>query len=144
MTITTLQRTGAGFIGSLFVLIAVASPLGALAQGLPPVGADEVRAQQQYEREMQEQMQNQIQEPIQIGQGATPAVAGVAFGIFALFLVIGLVCFVFWIWMLITAIKNEYASKPLWIIILLIGQFVGAIAFYFAVYKTEIKNKKRA
>ncbi|HEY4479324.1 MAG TPA: hypothetical protein VI981_03140 [Candidatus Paceibacterota bacterium] len=56
-----------------------------------------------------------------------------------LFLVLGIVTFVFWINMLIKAIKNEYEHKTLWILAIIFGQAVGAILFYFIVYKEKIK-----
>ncbi|MDP3901429.1 MAG: PLDc N-terminal domain-containing protein [bacterium] len=47
--------------------------------------------------------------------------------------IIALAVFVFWAWMLVHAIIKPIANKPLWIIVLLIGNLIGAIAYYFAV-----------
>lgn len=55
------------------------------------------------------------------------------------FLVLGIVTFVFWINMLIKAIKNEYEHKTLWILAIIFGQALGAILFYFIVYREKIK-----
>ncbi|MBT9148300.1 MAG: hypothetical protein DDT32_02072 [Syntrophomonadaceae bacterium] len=55
---------------------------------------------------------------------------------------LGLALFVFWIMMFISAVKNQFKHKPLWIIILFIGNIIGAIAFYFVVHK-PIKAAKR-
>ena len=54
---------------------------------------------------------------------------------------IGVAGFAFWVWMLTTAIKNDYGHKPIWILVILIGNLLGAIAFYFSVYK-GIKSSK--
>ena len=41
--------------------------------------------------------------------------------------------FVIWILMLVHAIKHPIKDKPLWIIVLLVGQGIGAIIYYFVV-----------
>ncbi|OGY57147.1 MAG: hypothetical protein A3D47_00105 [Candidatus Colwellbacteria bacterium RIFCSPHIGHO2_02_FULL_43_15] len=51
--------------------------------------------------------------------------------VFALFVA----CFVFWIWMFIESIRSDYNNKPVWILVMILGNLLGAIAFYFAVYK---------
>lgn len=57
---------------------------------------------------------------------------------------LGFASFVFWIMMFISAVKNQFEHKPLWIIVLLIGNIIGAIAFYFAIHKPLKVAKKTA
>ena len=57
---------------------------------------------------------------------------------FVVFLVIGLLSLVFWIMMLVHAIKNDIPDKNMWIIILVVSLvvglgLVGALVYYFAV-----------
>ena len=54
-------------------------------------------------------------------------------------MVIGaLILFAFWVWMIIHAIKNEPKDQALWILILMLTNFWGAVIYYFAVkYKMD-------
>lgn len=61
-----------------------------------------------------------------------------------LMIVVGIASAIFWIMMFVSAIKNQFEHKPLWIIVLLIGNIIGAIAFYFAVHKPIKAAKKTA
>lgn len=45
---------------------------------------------------------------------------------------IGILFFVFWVWMLIDAIQNQKEDRPLWILILIFLNILGAIIYYFA------------
>lgn len=66
-------------------------------------------------------------------------------GIFIFWLLmvaVGIASTIFWIMMFVSAVKNQFEHKPLWIIVLLIGNIIGAIAFYFAIHK-PIKVAKR-
>jgi len=50
-------------------------------------------------------------------------------------IVIGLLLFVFWIWMLIDAIKNPALSnteKIVWVLVILFLHFLGAVIYFFA------------
>lgn len=65
-----------------------------------------------------------------------------AWGAFAIvfFLVVALV-FVFWIWMLIDALmRKKFQDKLIWILVIIFLHFVGALIYYFLVYK---KAKRR-
>jgi len=65
-----------------------------------------------------------------------------AWGAFALFflLVIALV-FVFWIWMLVDALmRKKFQDKLIWILVIIFLHFIGALIYYFLVYK---KAKRR-
>lgn len=44
-----------------------------------------------------------------------------------------LVLFGFWIWMLVHAIRHEIKDQALWILILMLTNFWGAVIYYFAV-----------
>jgi 4-amino-4-deoxy-L-arabinose transferase-like glycosyltransferase len=62
--------------------------------------------------------------------------AGIGLGLIILFIVISILCFIFWIFMLVDAIKKPIQHKPLWIIIILLFSLVGAIVYYFAVKRS--------
>ncbi|MEK7585128.1 MAG: PLDc N-terminal domain-containing protein [Patescibacteria group bacterium] len=59
--------------------------------------------------------------------------AGLGFGLAALVFVIGIIAFIFWLMMLIHAIKHPIEYKPVWILVLLLTGLLGAIIYYFAV-----------
>ena len=56
--------------------------------------------------------------------------------LFALiFLVIGVLAFVFWIWMLIDAIKNprlDSNQRIIWVLVIVFLNWIGALIYYFA------------
>ncbi len=52
---------------------------------------------------------------------------------FLLAALITIAFFVFWIWMLVHAIKSDIDYKPVWILVLWFLHFFGAIIYYFAV-----------
>jgi hypothetical protein len=66
-------------------------------------------------------------------------IAGIIAGAFGLFFllagaVIGLLIFVFWIWMLIHAITNKGLTdgeKILWVLVVIFLHFIGAIIYFF-------------
>lgn len=62
--------------------------------------------------------------------------AGIGLGLIILFIVISILCLIFWIFMLVDAIKKPIQHKPLWIIILLLFGIIGAIVYYFAVKRS--------
>ncbi len=64
---------------------------------------------------------------------AVKGFAAVAFIIPLIFAVVGILLFIFWIMMLVHAAKHPIENKPLWIIIILLGNGVGAIIYYFVV-----------
>ena len=48
--------------------------------------------------------------------------------------VIGLLCFAFWLWMLIHAITNKGLSdgeKILWVLVIIFLPFVGSVIYFF-------------
>jgi heme/copper-type cytochrome/quinol oxidase subunit 2 len=57
--------------------------------------------------------------------------------IFLLFLLVALLTTAFWIWMLVAAISREEKSedKILWVIIILVLHFVGALLYFFMRYR---------
>lgn len=55
--------------------------------------------------------------------------------IFVILFVVGITVFVFWLKMLIHAIKNPISNKAIWIIALIIFQFIAAVIYYFTVKK---------
>jgi len=55
-------------------------------------------------------------------------------GIFALMILIFVLVFGFYIWMLVDCIKREnFKDKTLWILIILLANWIGAIVYYFVV-----------
>jgi hypothetical protein len=82
---------------------------------------------------------------------ATTATAGfvsvfgvIVCGIYLVGILIGLAMLVFWIWMLIDVIQrtpsqfgdsSDDNTKLLWIVILLLTSWIGALIYYFMVYK---------
>lgn len=58
---------------------------------------------------------------------------GFGIGLIVFFLVIGIVTFVFWLWMLVHAATNPIENKALWIIIMVITGLIGSIIYYFMV-----------
>ena len=73
---------------------------------------------------------------------ATSIFKGIAwFGLIAL--VIGIVWLIFWVMMLVDAIKHEKENKALWIIILFLANTLGAIIYYFAVKRPRNKMEQQ-
>jgi hypothetical protein len=58
--------------------------------------------------------------------------------------ILGLPFFLFWMWMCVEAIRHEYRFRPFWIAVVLIGDVFGSAAFYFLVYRREIRSSKAA
>lgn len=60
--------------------------------------------------------------------------------------VVGVVVFALWLWMLVDAIQREeslYNSKDekvLWILILLLGGWIGALVYYVVYYSKQDKS----
>jgi len=57
------------------------------------------------------------------------------------FSLIGILAFIFWIMMLVHAIKYPIDNKALWLLLILLTGIIGAIVYYFAVkrdYKLEM------
>ena len=48
----------------------------------------------------------------------------------AVFVIVGILAFIFWIWMFIDCIRFE-ENKLLWILIIIFAQIIGAILYYF-------------
>ena len=69
------------------------------------------------------------------------AIFGVMSAFVLVMLGVGLAAFVFWLKMLIAAIRNDYEHKGVWILILFLFNIPGAFVFYFIPYH-QIKAKK--
>jgi len=54
---------------------------------------------------------------------------------------ISLVLLAFWLWMLIDCIKREFDDKALWIILLILLNFIAAIPYFFIVKRKNITRK---
>jgi Phospholipase_D-nuclease N-terminal len=67
--------------------------------------------------------------------GAMIAVMG---GIWLLFVWLGIAWFVFWIVMLIDVIQHQEKDKALWVIVIVLGNSIGAIVYYFAARKPRL------
>jgi drug/metabolite transporter (DMT)-like permease len=46
--------------------------------------------------------------------------------------------FIFWIQMLIDVIRHQEKDKALWVIVIVLGNSIGAIVYYFAARKPRI------
>lgn len=53
-------------------------------------------------------------------------------------MVVNLALFVFWLWMLIDVIKRKFDQKVLWIVLIIILGYLGAIIYYFAVKRKKV------
>lgn len=62
--------------------------------------------------------------------GAQPTLAPV---FVAALLVCGIVLIGFWLWMIVHAIRHDVKDQAIWILILMLTNFWGAIVYYFAV-----------
>jgi amino acid transporter len=54
-----------------------------------------------------------------------------------IFVLVALFAFVFWIWMIVDAAKREFPDKAIWILVIVLTHFVGALIYYFAVKKKD-------
>lgn len=72
-----------------------------------------------------------------------PVVFSIAFGmlIFLFVFVIAIAFFIFWLLMLIDSIKRKFKGdeKLLWVLVIIFANWIGAIIYYFLVYR----NKKK-
>lgn len=81
---------------------------------------------------------------------STAAAGGILAGVFVIWgimVVVGIFLFVFWILMLVDVFKRtnwkQESDKTLWIILVIILGYLGAIIYYFAV-KRQLDPKKPA
>ena len=44
---------------------------------------------------------------------------------------------IFWIWILVDCIKREFSDKVLWILLIVLTGFLGAIIYYFVVKRAK-------
>ena len=61
------------------------------------------------------------------------AFVGFSFAFMLIVLVVGILAFIFWIMMLVHAIKYPVENKVLWIILMVLAGVLGSIIYYFAV-----------
>jgi sterol desaturase/sphingolipid hydroxylase (fatty acid hydroxylase superfamily) len=54
--------------------------------------------------------------------------------------VLVLVGFIFWLWMLIDAIKKPIENKMLWILVVFFGNILGALIYFFVVKRAHGGN----
>ena len=59
--------------------------------------------------------------------------AGAGIGLVAVFFLVGVLAFIFWLLMVIDVIKRNVDHKPVWILVLLLTGILGAIVYYFAI-----------
>lgn len=66
------------------------------------------------------------------------------FIIWAFFMVVFLLGFIFWIWMLVDCVKRDFKNeneKLLWILILIFAHWIGALIYYFLVKRKKENSK---
>ena len=61
----------------------------------------------------------------------------------AVFGLIGILGFVFWLWMLLDAIRNEEEDRLLWVLVIVLVNFLGAVIYYFAEKRKSDKKTKK-
>ena len=61
-------------------------------------------------------------------------------GVALVFFLLGVLAFIFWLWMIVDCIKRQVSHKPVWILVLLLTGIIGAIIYYFAVKRSASKN----
>lgn len=67
--------------------------------------------------------------------------AGLGIGLlifWIIFMLVGLALGIFWIWMLVDCIKRRFDQKTLWIVLLIILGWIGAIAYYFVIKRKNV------
>jgi hypothetical protein len=64
---------------------------------------------------------------------------GFGIGVVAFLFVLGILCAIFWVWMLVHAVASDIKDKPLWIILILFTGLIGAVVYYFAVKRHYVK-----
>lgn len=52
-------------------------------------------------------------------------------GLMAIPLFFVVVATIFWLWMLIDAIKYQQENKLMWVLVILFASFIGAVVYYF-------------
>jgi|SRR3989338_2619344 len=62
--------------------------------------------------------------------------------IFAIIIPIFIVLGIFWLWMLIDAIRRQFDNKALWIILIIVLGFLGAILYFFII-RRKLKQQER-
>ena len=66
-----------------------------------------------------------------------PTAFGVA-GVFLLMFVLFASGTIFWIWMLVDVLKRkEFEDKLVWVIVIVFLHLIGAILYYFVVYRNK-------
>ena len=54
-------------------------------------------------------------------------------GLILIFGIIGILIFVFWLWMLIDCLRRKFKDKLLWVLVIIFAGIIGAILYYFLV-----------
>lgn len=73
---------------------------------------------------------------------------GLGAGILALpFMIVGILLFAFWIWMIVDAAQRKFRNdveKIIWIVVIVLGQWIGALVYYIVVrtYNPKGVSKK--
>lgn len=69
---------------------------------------------------------------------------GIVIFIFVLFIIgLSLAGFIFWLLMLVHAARSDIKDKALWILIIVLGQLIGAIVYLFVV-KLDFDKAQKA
>jgi len=58
-------------------------------------------------------------------------------------LIIGLLSFIFWLWMLIDAINHQKEDKTMWVLVIIFLSILGATIYYFSEKRKRKKSKKK-
>lgn len=63
-------------------------------------------------------------------------------GLWFVTFVVVIACLIFWVQMLIDAIKHQEENKVLWIILIALGNTIWAIVYYFAAKKPRVESER--
>ena len=61
-------------------------------------------------------------------------------GLGLLGVLLGILSFVFWIWMLIDCLQRDFKDKIVWVLLIILVPFLGSVLYYFIV-KSKKKRK---
>ena len=56
---------------------------------------------------------------------------------------LGVPLLLFWVWMFVAAVKNDYKFRRFRIIVILFTNVFGSAVFYFVVYKKRLRSLKK-
>lgn len=71
---------------------------------------------------------------------------GMVMGFGSIAIVVGILLFVFWLWMLVDCLKRDFKKdyeKIVWVLVMIFLHILGALIYYFVVKVSEKNQKAR-